>query len=96
MWRKGIHLVPERELVVLTPEEVGKYEEQRKLDIAEEPTWKMEIAKMFATLALNLIVIAVLVLATLNTSAELSTRFMSLLEIVIGAAFGVTATQIAK
>jgi len=82
--------------VVLTPEEVEKYEEQRKLDIAEEPTWKMEIAKMLATLALNLIVVTVLVWAALNTSAELSTRFMSLLEIVIGAVFGVTATQIAK
>jgi F0F1-type ATP synthase membrane subunit a len=90
--RKGTHLVS----VVLTPEEVEKYEEQRKLDIAEEPTWKMEIAKMLATLALNLIVVTVLVWAALNTSAELSTRFMSLLEIVIGAVFGVTATQIAK
>lgn len=82
--------------VVLTPEEVEKYAEQRKLDIAEEPTWNMEIAKMLATLALNLTVIAVLVLGALNTSAELSTRFMSLLEIVIGAIFGVTATQITK
>ncbi len=92
MRRKGIHLVS----VVLTPEEVKEYKEQRKLDTAEEPTWKMEIAKMLATLALNLIVITVLVWASLNTSAELSTRFMSLLEIVIGAVFGVTATQITK
>ena len=51
---------------------------------------------MLATLTLNLIVVTVLVWAALNTSAELSTRFMSLLEIVIGAVFGVTATQIAK
>lgn len=92
MRRKGIHLVS----VVLTPEEVEKYAEQRKLDIAEEPTWKMEIAKMLATLVLNLIVITILVWGALNTSAELSTRFMSLLEIVIGAIFGVTATQITK
>lgn len=92
MRRKGIHLVS----VVLTPDEVIKYAEQRKLDVAEEPTWKMEIAKMLATLALNLIVVTVLVWGALNTSAELSTRFMSLLEIVIGAVFGVTATQITK
>lgn len=90
--RKGIHLVS----VVLTPKQVEEYAEQRKLDAAEEPTWKMEIAKMLATLALNLIVITILAWAALSTSAELSTRFMSLLEIVIGAAFGVTATQITK
>ncbi len=92
VWRKGVHLVT----VVLTPEEVEKYEEQRKLDIAEEPTWRMEIAKMLATLALNLTVIVVLIWGTLNTSTELSTRFMSLLEIVIGAIFGITATQVTK
>lgn len=85
-----------RPLEEITPEEAEEYKEQRKLETTGESTWSMELSKMAATLALNLIIIAVLVWAALNTSTELSTRFMSLLEIVIGAIFGVTATQITK
>ncbi len=81
--------------VVITSDQATKYEEDRKLDVPE-PSWTMEIAKMLATLALNVFVIAILIYGALNTTAELSTRFMSLLEIVIGAIFGVTATQITK
>ncbi len=82
--------------VVLTPEQVEEYKEQRRLERAEEPSWTMELAKMLATLTLNLVVIVLLVWASLNTSADLSTRFLGMLELVIGAIFGVTATQIAK
>lgn len=85
--------------VVITSDEAAKYEEERKLDVPQS-SWGMEIAKMLATLALNIIVIALLMYGALSTAApataELSTRFMSLLEIVIGAIFGVTATQITK
>ncbi len=81
--------------IEIDPKDIEKYEEERKLDVPQT-SWTMEIAKMLATLAFNLVVIAVLVWGGLNTTAELSTRFMSLLEIVIGAIFGVTATQITK
>jgi F0F1-type ATP synthase membrane subunit a len=87
---------PTQPIEEISPEEVEEYKEQRKLDAAGESTWSMELSKMAATLALNLIVITVLIWAALNTGTELSTRFMSLLEIVIGAVFGVTATQLTK
>jgi len=87
---------PPQQIEEITPDEVEEYKEQRKLETAGESTWSMELSKMAATLALNLIVITVLIWAALNTSSELSTRFMSLLEIVVGAVFGVTATQITK
>jgi F0F1-type ATP synthase membrane subunit a len=83
-------------LEVLTPDEVSKYEAERRLDTENEPTWKMELAKMLATLVLNVVVIVLLVWAAFSTTGELSSRFMSLLEVVIGAIFGVTATQITK
>lgn len=83
--------------VELTPEEVEEYKRQRELERAESSReWRTEIYKMLASLALNIFVIVVLALGALNTTADLSSRFMSLLEIVIGAIFGVTATQIAK
>jgi uncharacterized membrane-anchored protein len=82
--------------VVLSPEEVKKYEAQRKLDEAEQPSFKEEFAKTLASLALNITVIILLVYGALNGPANLSTQFMSLLGIVIGAIFGVTATQIEK
>jgi F0F1-type ATP synthase membrane subunit a len=81
---------------VLTPQEVSKYEADRKLDAENEPTWKMELAKMLATLILNVVIIVLFVWAALSTSGELSSRFMGLLEVVVGAIFGVTATQITK
>ncbi len=80
----------------IDPNDIAKYEEERKLDAASKPSWSMEIVKMLSMLALDLIVIIVLVIGAMSTGAELSTRFMSLLEIVIGAIFGVTATQITK
>ena len=56
----------------------------------------MEIYKTLTSVAINVFVILVLVLGALTTAGDISSRFMSLLEIVIGAIFGVTATQIAK
>jgi len=83
--------------VVITREEADKYKRERELEREEKARgWRMEIYKMLASLAINVFVILILVLGALNTTAELSSRFMSLLEIVIGAIFGVTATQIAK
>jgi hypothetical protein len=85
---------------VLTQEEVERYAEQRKEEEqaleGEKREWRMEIYKMLSSLAINIFVIVLLVVATLVTTAEISSRFMSLLEIVIGAIFGVTATQVAK
>ncbi len=85
---------------VLTEEEVAKYAEQRKAEEqgleSEKQEWRMEIYKMVASLAINIFVVLLLVIATLVTTADISSRFMSLLEIVIGAIFGVTATQVAK
>ncbi len=81
--------------IVIKAKDIPEMEAQRKLDVPQT-SWTMEITKMLATLALNLIVIIVLVIGAMTTGAELSTRFMSLLEIVIGAIFGVTATQITK
>ncbi len=80
----------------IDPNDIAKYQEERKQDAASQQPWSMEIIKMLSTLALNLIVIIVLVVGAMSTAAELSTRFMSLLEVVIGAIFGVTATQITK
>lgn len=63
----------------------------------EVEDWEREKLKMFATIAFNIIIIVILTLGTilLRTSAQdLSSRFMSLLEIVIGAVFGITATQV--
>ena len=83
--------------VVITPDEAAKYEQERKMERGEKAQeWKMEIYKMLASLAINVFVILVLVLGAFSTTGEMSSRFMSLLEIVIGAIFGVTATQIAK
>jgi len=83
--------------VVITREEADKYKRERELEREEKAReWRTEIYKMLASLVINVFVILVLVLGALNTTAELSSRFMSLLEIVIGAIFGVTATQIAK
>ena len=70
--------------------------EEQESEAARAREWKMEIYKMVTSLAINVFVITVLALCALNTTADLSTRFMSLLEIVIGAIFGVTATQVAK
>ncbi len=81
--------------IVIDPKDIPEMEAQRKLDVPQT-SWSMEIVKMLSTLALDLIVIIVLVIGAMSTAAELSTRFMSLLEIVIGAIFGVTATQITK
>ncbi len=80
----------------ITPDEVLKFEAERQLDAKNEPSDKMEAVKTIATLSINVITIILLAWASMNASTELSTRFMSLLEIVIGAIFGVTATQIAK
>jgi uncharacterized membrane protein len=84
----------------LTPEEVEKYKAERskeKQGLEEEARdWKMEIYKMLTSLAINVFVVLILVIGVLNTTGDLSSRFMGLLEIVIGAIFGVTATQIAK
>ena len=63
----------------------------------EVEDWEREKLKMFATIAFNLLIIVILTFGTLflRTSAvDLSSRFMSLLEIVIGAIFGITATQV--
>ena len=56
----------------------------------------MEIYKMVASLAINVFVIIILILGVLYAQTEISSCFMGLLEIVIGAIFGVTATQIGK
>lgn len=87
--------------VVITPSEAKAYAQERKAEKELEKEirgaeWRMEIYKMIGSLIINTFVILTLVLAALNTTPDLSTRFMSLLEIVVGAIFGVTATQIAK
>ena len=85
---------------LLTPQQVEEYkkersrEEQERKEEARE--WKMEISKMLVSLAINVFVILILIQGALNSTADISSRFMSLLEIAIGAIFGVTATQIAK
>ena len=71
-------------------------EMEKQLEEEEAPEWNIELIKMSSSLMLNLIVISILAYAAVTTSQDLSSRFMSLLEIVIGAIFGVTATQIAK
>jgi F0F1-type ATP synthase membrane subunit a len=73
-----------------------KSKEEKESEAARVRDWKMEIYKMVTSLVINVFVITIIALCALNTTADLSTRFMSLLEIVIGAIFGVTATQIAK
>ena len=81
----------------ITEEELEKYEAERKTDEKlEVDLWTVEKIKMLSTLGLNLVVIIILAWASVNTTSELFTRFMSLLELVIGAIFGITATQIAK
>jgi hypothetical protein len=70
--------------------------EEKESEAARKREWKMELCKMFTTLGINVFAIIVLALCALNTAGDLSTRFMGLLEIVVGAIFGVTATQIAK
>ena len=63
----------------------------------EVEDWEREKTKMYATIFFNSLIIVILTVGTilLRTSAQdLSSRFMSLLEIVIGAIFGITATQI--
>jgi len=83
--------------VVVSSDEVAEYKRERELEREESSReWRIEIYKMLASLAINVFVIVVLAVGALNTTADLSSRFMSLLEIVIGAIFGVTATQIAK
>lgn len=84
----------------LTPEKVEELKAKRREEVQEleeeAREWRMELYKMGASLAINVFVILVLVFGALITTADISSRFMSLLEIVIGAIFGVTATQIAK
>jgi len=83
--------------VVITSEEKAMYERQRELEREErERQWRMEIYKMLASLFINIFVILVLILGAFYGPTDLSSRFMSLVEIVIGAIFGVTATQVAK
>jgi len=86
--------------VVITPNEAEIYamerEMEKELEKEEISEWRMELYKMVGSLIIDITVILFLVLGALNTAPELSTRFMSLLEIVVGAIFGVTATQIAK
>ncbi len=63
----------------------------------EVEDWEREKTKMYATIFFNSLIIVILTVGAilLRTSAQdLSSRFMSLLEIVIGAIFGITATQI--
>jgi hypothetical protein len=67
-----------------------------KLENEQETDWRTELYKTFATLILNLVVVIILILGVVYTDADISSRFMSLLELVIGAIFGITATQIAK
>jgi hypothetical protein len=85
----GINLVSTE----LTEEEVAEQKRERELETLDR---KMEIYKMLTSLAINMFVIVILVLGTLLTTGDFSSRFMGLLEVVIGAIFGVTATQIAK
>lgn len=93
MSRDGIHLMS----VVITPDEKANYERERDLEVKEKARdWKSELYKMGASLAINVFCISVLIMGALYTTGDTSSRFMSLLEIVIGAIFGVTATQIAK
>jgi len=93
MSRDGLHLMS----VVITAEEKASYERQRELELKEKArVWNTEIYKMLASLAINVFCISVLLLGALYTTGDVSSRFMSLLEVVIGAIFGVTATQIAK
>lgn len=93
---EGIHLMP----VEITADEAKLYaaerEKEKELEKEQVSDWRIEIYKMIGTLIINVFVISVLILGVLYTSTDVSSRFMSLLEIVIGAIFGVTATQIAK
>ncbi len=83
--------------VVITPDEAARYEQERRLEREDKAReWRIEVYKMLASLGINVFVILVLILGALNTTGEISSRFMSLLEIVVGAIFGVTATQVAK
>lgn len=75
-------------------EAAGIENEEMELEVED---WEKEKIKMFATIFFNLLIIIILTVGTifLRTSAmDLSSRFMSLLEIVIGAVFGITATQV--
>jgi uncharacterized integral membrane protein len=81
--------------VVITSEDKAKYERDSEME-EKAHTWKTEIYKMIASLIINIFAITILAWGALYTSAELSLRFMSLLEIVVGAIFGVTATQVGK
>ena len=75
-------------------EAAGIENEEMELEVED---WDKEKIKMYATIFFNLLIIIILTLGTilLRTSAvDLSSRFMSLLEIVIGAVFGITATQV--
>jgi hypothetical protein len=56
----------------------------------------MELYKLGASLALNIVVIVLLITGILLTTGETSSRFLTMLELVIGAIFGVTATQVGK
>jgi hypothetical protein len=75
-------------------EAAGIENEEMELEVED---WEREKTKMYATIFFNLLIIVLLTIGTilLRTSAQdLSSRFMSLLEIVIGAVFGITATQV--
>jgi hypothetical protein len=79
----------------LTPDEIDK---QKKIAAEEKQIVEkdsMDKWKMAASFTLNVIVIAALIIATLNTTGDTSSRFLGMLELVLGAIFGVTATEIA-
>ena len=77
--------------------EAAKIEnEEMELEVED---WERERTKMYATLFFNILIIGILTVGTiyLRTSAQdLSSRFMSLLEMIIGAIFGITATQLSS
>lgn len=80
----------------LTTDEV---KQQKKIAAEEKQIVEkdsMDKWKMFASFTLNVIVIGALIGATLNTTGDTSSRFLGMLELVLGAIFGVTATEIAR
>jgi hypothetical protein len=85
---------------VLKPEDVERYTaeriEEEKERAEAKSDWRMELIKLVASLVLNLVVIVLLIYGILITSGETSARFSAMLELVIGAIFGITATQVGK
>jgi len=77
-------------------EAAGIEDEERELEVED---WERERTKMYATLFFNVLIIGILTVGTIylrTSSQDLSSRFMSLLEMIIGAIFGITATQVSS